>query len=50
MVRTAYPQMGGHALVRGGRKMTGVWVAVEKAAAAVGRAAHFTQALWPVSR
>lgn len=50
MVRTAYPQMGGHASVRGGRKMPGVWVAVAKAVVAVGRAPHFTRALWQVCR
>lgn len=50
MVRTAYLRMGGHASVRGGWKMTGVGVAVARAAEAVGRAAHFTGALRQVCR
>lgn len=41
MVRTTYPQMGGHGWVQGGLGMTGVWVAVVKATVDKARVTHF---------
>lgn len=48
MVRTIYPQVGGHGLVKGGRGVTGIWVAVVRAAVDKARVAHFRPALWRV--